>query len=224
MRCACFCGSCVPGVAEPSPPGVAEPEPTRRLFFALWPDERMRAAMAQATREAAQASGGRLVPAANLHVTLAFLGSVPQRRLAQLAAIARRAAVPASPGEPSPGSDGPGLDLVFERLEYWRAAHVLCAAPAALAPPVAALAGRLRARLTEGEFAPDPKTPQPAGSNIARPFRPHVTLARRALRPPRSMAMAAVAWSFAQFVLVASETHPQGAEYRVLESFSVGIE
>ena len=212
-------------MAEQSLPAAAAPEPTRRLFFALWPDERMRQALAQATHEAARASGGRPVPANNLHVTLAFLGSVPERRLAQLTALARRAAVPASCDEASPACDAPGVELVFERLEYWRAAHLLCAVPARAPARVAALARSLQERLTEGGFAPDLlKTAQPAGSNIAKPFRPHVTLARKALRPPRSMEMAAVTWSFVEVALVESKTHPEGAEYRVLESLTMGLE
>lgn len=183
----------------------------------------MRTAMAQATREAAQASGGRPVPAANLHVTLAFLGSVPERLLPQLAVIARRTAASACGEDAASASGGPILDLVFEHLEYWRAAQVLCAVPVRPPAPLAALARKLQERLTEGGFAPDQKTSQSAGSNIAKPFRPHVTLARKALRPPRSTAMEAVTWSFAELVLVASETHPEGAEYRLLEPFTLGI-
>lgn len=213
-------------MAEGSPPGAAGPEPTRRLFFALWPDDGMRAAMARATEDAVRGSGGRPVPAENLHVTLAFLGSVPERRLAQLAAIARQVAVvPSSCGdEASPASGGRGLALVFEHLEYWRAAHVLCAVPPRPPSPVAALARRLQEGLTEGAFVPDQKTSESAGINIAKPFRPHVTLARKALRPPRSTEIAAVTWSSMEFVLVESKTHPEGAAYRVLESFTVGNE
>jgi len=209
------------GVAEPT--GAAAPEPTRRLFFALWPDDRMRAAMAQATQEAAQASGGRRVSLENLHVTLAFLGSVPQRRLPELAAIARRVAASIPDEDPSPPHEPPAVELVFEHLEYWRAAHILCAAPARPPPGVAALARRLQERLTESGFAPGEKTSRSTGSNIAKPFRPHVTLARKAVRHPRSMAMEAVTWSFVELVLVASKTHPEGAVYRVLESFTMGV-
>ncbi|MDE2447406.1 MAG: hypothetical protein KGO22_00440, partial [Gammaproteobacteria bacterium] len=53
----------------------------------------MREAMAEAARKAVGASGGRPVPAANLHITLAFLGSVPTRRLAELAEAGRAAAL-----------------------------------------------------------------------------------------------------------------------------------
>lgn len=211
-------------MAERPPPGAAPPEPTRRLFFALWPDEAMREAMVRATHEAARASGGRPVPAQNLHVTLAFLGSVPERRLPQLTASARGAGKPVCRAGESPACDEPGVELAFDRLAYWRGAHVLCALPARLPAPLATLARRLQERLTEGGFGADPATPTSGGSNIARPFRPHATLARKAIRPPPSLEMEAVTWRFVEFVLVESRTHTEGAVYRVLESFTVGIE
>ncbi|MGH8181733.1 MAG: 2'-5' RNA ligase family protein, partial [Steroidobacteraceae bacterium] len=130
----------------------------------------MRAAMVRATQEAVQLSGGRPVPAQNLHVTLAFLGSTPERRLPQLAAIAGRAAAPIRGEIPSPAHERPGVELVFEHLEHWRAAHVLCAAPARPPPPVAALARRLQEQLIEAGFVPDQKTAQSGGLNIAGPF------------------------------------------------------
>src|SRR5205807_403857 len=75
-------------------------EPTRRLFFALWPDAGQRAALVHATRKAVRSSGGRPVPEESLHVTLAFLGSVPERRVAELQAIARRVAEAPEAGAP----------------------------------------------------------------------------------------------------------------------------
>jgi RNA 2',3'-cyclic 3'-phosphodiesterase len=196
--------------AEELRAGTAPPEPTRRLFFALWPDEAMRQAMAHATRKAARASGGRPLPAENLHVTLAFLGSVAQRRLPQLAEVARRAVALPS-GEAVPLSDDePALDLAFDRLEHWRAAQLLCALPAE--PPVrtAALARRLQQLLSESGFAPDLK-----------PFRPHVTVARKVLRPSPMTRMHPVLWRFTELALVESRTLPEGALYSVVECHSL---
>ena len=200
---------------------AASREPTRRLFFALWPDEAMRQAMAQATRDAARASGGRPVPAHNLHVTLAFLGSVPERRLGALAEAASASALlpPEFASASSAGSlqsavggraDFPGgcLELTFDRLEYWGAAQLLCALPAEPPPAVVGLARRLQDQLAARGFAPDLK-----------PFRPHVTVVRKVSRPGRSEAMRPVAWRFAELALVASRTLPDGALYSVVESF-----
>jgi len=197
-------------VGAEAPISEATPrEPARRLFFALWPDEAMRQAMAQATRKAARASGGRPLPAGNLHITLAFLGSVPEGRLPQLAAIARRAA--ALCGEAvSPATEEQHIEVAFEHLEYWRAAHLLCAAPAEPPARLAALARRLQALLTEGGFAPDLK-----------PFRPHVTVVRKVSRPGPAGRMHPVVWRFTELALVESRTLPEGALYSVVESYSL---
>jgi 2'-5' RNA ligase len=180
----------------------------------------MREAMAQATRKAARASGGRPVPAANLHVTLAFLGSVPERRLGELAEIARAAAArpavasanaPRSPpGAARESADSPegSLELAFDHLEYWRAAQLLCALPAEAPAQVAALARRLQDPLAASGFAPDLK-----------PFRPHVTVVRKVSRPGRIEKIHSVVWSFTELTLIESRTLPEGALYSVVESY-----
>jgi 2'-5' RNA ligase len=159
----------------------------------------MRQAMAQAVRKGARAGGGRPVPPSNLHVTLAFLGSVAERRLPELDEAAREVALEHA-GEP--------LELSFDHLEHWRAAHLLCALADEASEPVAALAGRLQARLAASGFAPDLK-----------PFRPHVTVVRKVSRPGRSEQIHPVVWSFTELALVESRTLTSGALYSVVESY-----
>jgi 2'-5' RNA ligase len=196
-------------VAAEAPRAGAKPsEPTRRLFFALGPDEPMRQAMAKAAHKAARASGGRPVPAENLHVTLAFLGSVPERQLPELAEIARVPAFAAAGASDRTDAAGAPLELVFDHLEYWRAAQLLCASPAEPPMEVAKLARTLQARLTQGGFAPDLK-----------PFRPHVTVVRKVVRPGPLGRMHPVAWRFTELALIESRTLPEGALYSVVESF-----
>jgi RNA 2',3'-cyclic 3'-phosphodiesterase len=156
----------------------------------------MREAMEHATRKAARSSGGRPVPAANLHVTLAFLGSVPELRLRELAEIARAVA---------PGGD---LELAFDHLEYWRAARLLCAQPAAAPATITALARTLQDKLAAGGFALDLK-----------PFRPHVTVVRKVSRPGRIEKIHSVVWRFTELALIESRTLPEGALYSVVESY-----
>src|SRR5690606_10650260 len=52
-----------------------------RVFYALWPDEETRASLARATRHAVRRCGGRPIRRENLHITLAFLGSVDETGL-----------------------------------------------------------------------------------------------------------------------------------------------
>lgn len=184
-------------------------EASRRLFFALWPDEAMRQALVQVTHKAVRASGGRPTPPGNLHITLAFLGAIPERQLPLLSEIGHQAA---RLGDVAalPTAAGPEIELAFEHLEYWRAAHLLCAVPAESPARVAALARRLQVLLTEGGFAPDLK-----------PFRPHVTVVRKVSRPGAAGRMHPVVWRFAELALIESRTLPEGALYSVVESYSL---
>ena len=70
------------------------------------------------------------------------------------------------------------------------------------------LARELERGLAESGFAPDLK-----------PFRPHVTVARKVLRSPRSPAIAPVLWRFTDLALIESRTEPSGALYSVVESY-----
>lgn len=172
----------------------------RRLFFALWPDEPMREALAHAVREAVRSSGGRAVSSSDLHLTLAFLGSVPEGRVAELAGAARAV------GLPQPGA----VEVRLDHLEHWAGPQVLCAAPNA--PPAAAaeLAQALRAQLSAGGFSPDIK-----------PFRAHVTVARKVTHPGPSLQMQPVSWHFGSFALIESRTLESGPVYSVVEVYAL---
>jgi RNA 2',3'-cyclic 3'-phosphodiesterase len=181
-------------------------EATRRLFFALWPDEAQRAALVHAAARALRACGGRPVAPANLHVTLCFIGSVPVVRVAELAAVARQVAT----SRPAPAAP---VTLDFQRLEHWARPQVLCALAAALesadtaAPDLARALGDATAA---AGFSPDLK-----------PFRAHVTLARKVLKARIDERLRPVRWEFAAFALVESRTLAAGPVYSVIESYAL---
>ena len=177
-------------------------EPTQRLFFALWPEEESRQALSRATAKAARSAGGRAVPPANLHVTLAFLGSVPRRRLPEVTRLAERAAADCVEEVP--------LSLRFETLEYWPRQQLLCALASEEPPMATALAEALKDAAAAAGFTPDLK-----------PFRAHVTVARKVTHMPRRSALRAVVWQFDAFALVDSRTEPEGPVYSVIESYAL---
>ena len=204
-------------------------EHSLRLFFAFWPDAQMQVAFAHAARKAVKASGGQPVPMKNIHLTLVFLGSVPESQLSAVTSAARRIAAE-FPRDALP------FEFEFERLEHWKPPQVLCAVPTVVVPAAAvlrsgmampaapapaagsraaaqALAGALRDELVSAGFSPDLK-----------PFRAHVTLARKVKRASRELDMQTALWSFNDFALVESRTEPQGAVYRVLERFALTAE
>ncbi len=205
--------------ADQRPPSQLLPTPareaTRRLFFAFWPNEAQRAALAQAVAESLRACGGRAVPTDNLHVTLAFLGSVPEGRVAELDRIASRVAA-ALPPEASSRS------LSFDRLEHWARPQILVAlgseeregvhfgagARAAQPASLPALALRLKDETAAAGFSPDLK-----------PFRAHVTVARKVAHALAAHATRAVQWHCDAFALVESRPHAAGPLYSVVESY-----
>jgi 2'-5' RNA ligase len=151
------------------------------------------------------------VPESNLHLTLAFLGNVSETRLQELGAIARRTAA-AFPRAALP------LALSLQGLEHWARPQVLAVIahgdaerPAAPAAGVAELARVLTTETAAAGFAPDLK-----------PFRAHVTVARKVARAPRACEMKKVLWSFGAFALAESRTLAEGPVYSVVESYALG--
>jgi 2'-5' RNA ligase len=182
----------------------------RRVFFALWPDDSLRSAFAEATHAVARSVGGRLVSGHNLHVTLLFLGSVAEGRLTELEALAAAVA----------GTNVASTsELLFNRIEHWKRPRVLVAT----ASPSAgvAVAGALAAKLLEvslgAGFTPDLKTLGLTGDSP--PFRPHVTLARKVPHPIPTVDIDPLRWGFTGFALVQSQRGPDGSEYSVRATF-----
>ena len=176
-------------------------EPAKRLFFALWPTEAQRNALAGATLDTVRSGGGRPVPSLSLHTTLNFLGSVPERRIQDLSSIARRVAGASAVGAAP-------LLLEFDHIEYWKKPRILCVVAQGESPQVLALADALAKEAVGAGFNPDLK-----------PFRPHVTLARKVSHPIPTTNMDPVVWRLTEFALVESRTEPGGSAYRVLASF-----
>jgi 2'-5' RNA ligase len=187
---------------------------THRLFFALWPPQQVAEELARRTRELL-ASHGRVVPPSNVHLTLAFLGSVDDER--------RDCFVKAVEGV---GSDG--FQLVLDLVGYWRRSGILWAGCTQEPQPLRELAARLNERLVPCGFVPD-----------TRPFRVHFTLARHVrryagssrggkaasvLKRERVDPMPPLGWRVGEFALVESQTLPGGARYRVLRSWALGGE
>ena len=89
----------------------------RRLFFALWPDEATREALRRATRTVLRHCGGKPVRPENFHITLAFLGNVPDEQLDAVLGAASGISL-----EP--------LTLTLDRFGYFPVPQVLWLGPA----------------------------------------------------------------------------------------------
>jgi 2'-5' RNA ligase len=172
----------------------APAEPTRRLFFALWPDEDARTAIAALAREQIHTQAKR-VAAENLHITLAFPGKVTARVQACLEAAAGRLT-------------GAPFELAIDRLGFWQGPRILWAAPSQTPPALWSLATALRETLAACGLEPE-----------NRPYQAHITLARKASRALSVTRIAPIPWSIRQFCLVESVSEPAGVSYRVIRSW-----
>jgi 2'-5' RNA ligase len=155
----------------------------RRLFFALWPDDAVRHALLHWQTHNLSADV-RWQHRADLHLTLHFLGVVEPERIAALSNL----------------GDSIGLDcfgLVLDEIGYWPGPRVLWCGPTS---PAAGL-GELHRRLGEGLEAQ-------GFAAEKRPYRPHVTLARRVGASADYRPLAPVSWVVSEWALVASGPGP----------------
>lgn len=181
----------VPGGAVP--PGRAVQ--SHRLFFALWPDEPLRSALAGRVESLVPPGLGRPQRPDQLHLTLEFLGAVPAARLQ-----AARDAAAAVRSEP--------FELVLDAVEYWRRPRVLCLVAREIPPSLVQLVHSLRAQLESRGFEPE-----------CRPYRAHLTLARKCGQTPGLAAVEPLRWPATEFALVESVTERAGSIYLPLQAW-----
>jgi 2'-5' RNA ligase len=169
-----------------------------RLFFALWPDEAVREGLRRIARQPVRHAGGKPVTPANFHVTLKFLGNTDEKSRECLCAAAD-------------GLCFTPFELCLDTLGQWPKPRILWLGARRVPPALATLASDLDQAAVSCGFGPE-----------TRPYRPHVTLARKAAQAGRSGPVKPFVWRVDSFVLAASDTLPQGARYRVLRAFECG--
>jgi 2'-5' RNA ligase len=162
--------------------------PSSRYFFAAWPP----AATAAALEGWANKLEGRVTPAQQIHLTLAFLGPVAPENALEAARLL----------------EGRAHALPVEKAQYWKHNRIVWAGPrrtpAALVALVEALHGSLRR----------------AGYTLEdRPFAAHVTLLRSAPAPRELPPLPGVEWPVSEFTLVRSAVSNKGSAYEIVQRF-----
>lgn len=162
---------------------------TRRLFFALWPDERIRNQLDAVARQYRPAKSHAILPT-NLHATLIFLGPQPQELMPaiQYAATAVK---------------GQAFTLVLQQIQLWRRPQVMCLCPAQVPEALLDSHRQLRQALVE------------TGLDIEdRKYRPHITLARKARQSPElDQLPSPIKWPVNSFSLIESVSSDKGVRY-----------
>ena len=168
-----------------------------RAFYALVPDDAIRMQFVTLARDVARRSRGRAIIGDHVHLTLAFLGDVAISMLPSLRKI--------GDGLPPVGSV-----LDFDVLGAWRASGVAWIAPSVVPQALLDLHATLRDALAGAGIVLD-----------ARPFRPHITLARRCVQPHPRAQCAPIRWPVKRLSLVGSELRPEGPLYSELATWQL---
>lgn len=169
-----------------------------RLFFGLAAPPQAAVAIAD-WRDRRFPASGRAVSAANLHITLAFLGEVSEHRLERLS-LAVDALAPVGP-----------LALELDQVGYWPGTGICWLGPRHWPAALDKLAARLGAiGAAQG------------GKRTGRRYTPHITLYRGCESPPPApLEDPAFQLAFDHFHLYASHRDARGVAYRTLETWDL---
>lgn len=171
-----------------------------RAFFALVPDDAVRLRFLALAREVARRSRGRAISGEHVHLTVAFLGDVPRTSVADLQRV----------GNQLPRA---AASLEFDTLGAWRASGVAWVAPSHLPESLLHLHAGLNQSLRDSGFEIE-----------GRPFRPHVTLARRCVQPQPRAPIAPIAWAVRRLCLIGSELTAEGPIHTTLAEWPLVLE
>lgn len=164
----------------------------RRLFFALWPNAASRRELV--SRQEALGLAGRKTAAANLHITLAFIGNAD---LAYCDCLRQAAAtVTAEP-----------FELTLNQLGYFSKPRVVWVGPSQVPVGLEILRAKLLSAIAGCGYTSRDDA-----------FTPHVTLARKA-PPVAPQSFSPITWKVDEFALVESCSTAGGVRYESLESY-----
>lgn len=166
---------------------------TRRLFFALWPNDRQREQLRNAISPVAKLVEGNAVYRGSWHVTLAFIGDFAEHRVEVLQDAAR--AVPFEP-----------FRLRFDRAEYWPRPKIAVLAAQTVPAELERLVTALNNLIADVGLEPE-----------SRLFRPHITIVKRARAFETQRLAQPVVLEWSGFELVESVPATGGPNYHPLK-------
>jgi RNA 2',3'-cyclic 3'-phosphodiesterase len=176
---------------------------TARFFFAIWPDDTAQKQLALLAErlQAESLCSGQKTQTENIHLTLVFVGEADVDKLKTLRVIA----------DGIKGPSARAFDFVIKEICYWKhnqiAYAAACEAPQELMCLVSALQDAL--------FA--------AGFPIERrPYKPHITLMRKASCYSLPKLAKPIAWQAREWILVKSEQTSGGPVYIPIGRWPLG--
>lgn len=173
---------------------------TARMFFALWPDERVRLALARAALQIPPGDASRAVwvRTERYHLTLAFLGEIEPRQ-------AEAAELAASHIRVRP------FRLNLDLVGHFEGPKVVWIGPQTLPPELTQLKAELDRELLRYGLPVLPGK-----------FTPHITCLRGVPEAPDTVPPQ-IEWPVSEFVLVKSVLKPGASKYKVVRRWPLGM-
>jgi 2'-5' RNA ligase len=167
----------------------------RRLFLALWPTPEFRLQIAAGVGGWLDDHAAQAQRPDQWHATLVFIGSVDEAVVETVAELA--ASVSCEP-----------FVLKLDQLDHWRKPGIACLTASVTPPSLQQLVAELEAALDAAKIGYD-----------RRPYRPHLTLARKVPRLERKGPIAPLDWPVEDFALVESISSSAGSRYEPLACY-----
>ena len=168
----------------------------RRLFLALWPTPEFREQLAARIEGWLGDQVSHAQRPDQWHTTLVFIGWVDANLVSIVDALA--AGIACAP-----------FVLSFDGLEHWRKPRVACLTASGIPAPLRNLVAELEAALDAAGIGFD-----------RRPYRPHLTLARKVVRLEHAGPIATLEWPVRDFALIESLSTRAGSRYEPLGCYS----
>ena len=165
----------------------------KRIFFALWPDNRQRERLRDLLGPSIKEIEGRAIDRRDWHVTLAFVGDLDVGFIPGLIEKAREITF-----EP--------FRLRLDRVEYWPRPKIATVVPPRVPADMEDLVSRLNSLMMDVGVVP-----------ADRVYRPHITVVRNARAFTTERLTQRVTTEWAGFELVESVSGPGGVSYAPLK-------
>jgi 2'-5' RNA ligase len=169
-----------------------------RFYFALWPDEHTRQALAAVLDLFPQQLSSYWTTPTNLHLNLATIGGIEAEWLGDLKQMASEV-------------KKEDFILSMDRLTYWPQKQILCLTPSVVPLALEALFEDLIVNIDKARFDIEKRS-----------FRPYLTLAHKSTYPPPEIELVRpILWKVESFALIKS--YPEGLDvaYEMVESWGL---
>ncbi|MCG8378111.1 MAG: RNA 2',3'-cyclic phosphodiesterase [Proteobacteria bacterium] len=165
-----------------------------RLFFALWPDNRIRTALNNIAQQFNDEKF-RHVKKPNLHITLEFLGEISEQD--QQTLIENVSTI-----------NGDAFELVLTRIGWWQQPGILWIGTNQIPDELISLVKSIKKLCKKQGLKTD-----------KRPYKPHVTFARKVKQVNIPKETFKIFWQANSFVLVESVSTEEGVIYQVVKEW-----